>query len=117
MRAFLVYIVKIRRWWRQNVFLARASYGYRWFRRHWFKIGCSLFILYHIFWSDYSLVQIMSLRNKEASLGKEVQRYQDSIDHFDRQIEELNVNPEKLERYARERMYMHRENEDIYLLK
>lgn len=88
----------------------------RFILRHWFGILCFAFVLYMCFGGEYSLKNIISMRAQEAALRKEIEEYKDSIDHFERRIDEVSVNSEQLERYARERMRMHRENEDLYII-
>lgn len=61
-------------------------------------------------------MNIWSMRQQEDELRKEIAEYKDSINNFERRIEEVSVDPEQLERHARERMYMHRENEDLYII-
>lgn len=88
----------------------------RFVQSHGFKVFCGGFIFYLFFCGDYSIVSLVSLRNQESALRHEIKEYKDSIANFEHRIEELDVNNEELERYARERMQMHRENEDVYLL-
>ncbi len=84
--------------------------------RHWFGILCLTFILYMFFGGEYSVMNILSMRQQEAELRKEIGEYKDSINHFERRIDEVSVDSEQLERHARERMLMHRENEDLYII-
>lgn len=88
----------------------------RFFRSHWFAILCVAFILYMFFGGEYSVKNIMSMRAQEDELRKEIEEYKDSISNFERRIDEVSVNSEMLERHARERMHMHRENEDLYII-
>ncbi len=84
--------------------------------RNWFTILCCAFFLYICFGGEYSLMNIYSLREQEKELRKEIEVYRDSIDNFERRIDEVSVDSEQLERHARERMHMHRENEDLYII-
>lgn len=68
------------------------------------------------FCGDYSVMNIMSLRAQESALRDEIEEYQDSIKHFEQRLNELDVDNQQLERYARERMFMHGKGEDIYIL-
>lgn len=88
----------------------------RFILRNWFGILCFAFVLYMCFGGEYSLKNILSLRAQESELRKEIEVYKDSINNFERRIDEVSVDSEQLERHARERMYMHRENEDIYII-
>ncbi len=88
----------------------------RFILRHWFGILCFAFVLYMFFGGEYSVKNILSLRAQENELRKEIEEYKDSINNFERRIDEVSVDSEQLERHARERMFMHRENEDIYII-
>lgn len=88
----------------------------RFILRHWFGILCFTFVLYMCFGGEYSLKNIISLHSQEAALRKEIEEYKDSISNFERRIDEVSVDSEQLERHARERMRMHRENEDLYII-
>lgn len=88
----------------------------RFILRHWFGILCFTFVLYMCFGGEYSLMNIAVLHRQESALRKEIEEYKDSINNFERRIDEVSVNSEQLERYARERMRMHRENEDLYII-
>lgn len=83
--------------------------------RHWFFTLCTGFLLYMFFGGEYCVMNILSLRNQEAALRKEIREYQDSIDHFQLRIDQVSVDNEHLEKHARERLHMHRRNEDLYL--
>ena len=88
----------------------------RFILRHWFGILCFTFVLYMCFGGEYSLKNIVALHSQEAALRKEIEEYKDSISNFERRIDEVSVDSEQLERHARERMGMHRENEDLYII-
>jgi cell division protein FtsB len=84
--------------------------------RHWFGVLCVAFLLYMCFGGEYSVKNILALRAQESELRKEIEVYKDSINNFERRINEVSVDSEQLERHARERMRMHRENEDLYII-
>ena len=83
--------------------------------RHWFKTLCALFLFYMAFVSEHSMWRIMRLHAQEDELRREIRQYEDSIANFQRRIDQVSVDNEALERHARERLKMHRENEDLYL--
>ena len=88
----------------------------RFILRHWFGILCFTFVLYMCFGGEYSVKNIVALHSQETALRKEIEEYKDSISNFERRIDEVSVDSEQLERHARERMRMHRENEDLYII-
>lgn len=88
----------------------------RYAARHWFYVLCAAFFFYVVFLSEYNLIRLWSLQSQEAELRKEIHQYQDSIANFQRRIDEVDTNVAELERYARERLLLHGENEDLYLI-
>lgn len=84
-------------------------------RRHWFLTICLVFVAYMLVGSDYSRYQIYKLQQQEDELRAEIRVYEDSIFSFQARIDQVNVDAEQLERHARERLHMHRENEDLYI--
>lgn len=85
-------------------------------QRHWFKVLCGGFVFYLLFCGDYSLVSIVSLEAQESALRKEIEEYRDSVANFENRLKVVNADNEQLERYAREHMHMHGDNEDLYLI-
>lgn len=83
------------------------------------KFGCCVvaFLVYMAVGCDYSLLDIYRLHREERSLRRQIATYRDSIDSFERYIDEVSGNPQELERYAREHMLMHAPDEDVYLIK
>ena len=85
-------------------------------KRHAFWVVCVGFFVYMLVFCEYSVYDIMKLRRQEAELRREISMYKDSIGNFEQRIEEVSVDETKLERLARERMHMHRADEDLYLI-
>lgn len=95
--------------------MSKASRIFRFALQHWFKTLCCLFLFYMVFLSEHSVLRIMRLHTQEAQLQREIEQYQDSVKSFDGRIKQVEVDSKALERHARERLHMHRENEDLYL--
>jgi len=85
--------------------------------RHSFPLFCVCALCYMCFFCEYSLVNILSLQAEENRLRHEKKELQDSLDSYNLRLEELDTDNATLERIARERMHMHKENEDLYLIK
>ncbi len=95
--------------------MSKASKILRFAMRHWFKTLCMLFLFYMLFMSEHSVWRIIRLHAQEEGLRREIRQYQDTIEAFQRRIDQVSVDNEALEKHARERLHMHRENEDLYL--
>lgn len=88
---------------------------FRFAMRHWFFTLCTCFLFYMFFGGEFSVINILSLKRQEAELRREIKEYGDSIENFQLRIDQVSVDTEHLEKHARERLHMHRKNEDLYL--
>lgn len=66
--------------------------------------------------TDYSAVNLIKLDMKKADLQDEIDRYTRLADDANRELHDLKVNPKTVERVARERYFMKREGEDVFVL-
>ncbi|TPD65905.1 FtsB family cell division protein [Flavobacterium microcysteis] len=74
-----------------------------------------LFIVWMVFLDSYSLLEqrVLNKETKEREDNKKY--YQDEIKLDDEKIKLLK-NPDQIEKYAREKYYMKRDSEDIYII-
>jgi cell division protein DivIC len=96
------------------------------FKKHrdkgWFKFLSNKYVwvlLFFIVWmavlDNYSWVNHHTLNKEIDELETNKKYYQDEIKKDQRTIKLLN-NPDHVEKYAREKYYMKRESEDIYII-
>lgn len=88
-----------------------------WSRLGKFKIFIlvGIFAIHLIFLDENNLIKKFQCKREIAELKREIKHYQDENDKSIKLLEELNSNPEVLERIARERYFMKKPNEDIYV--
>lgn len=73
------------------------------------------FIIWMLFLDNYSYLE-------HRVLNKEINELEDNIDYYKSEIKNDSIrikklkNPDQIEKYAREKYYMKRENEDIYII-
>lgn len=73
------------------------------------------FIIWMLFLDNYSYLE-------HRVLNKEINELEDNIDYYKTEIKNDSIrikklkNPDQIEKYAREKYYMKRENEDIYII-
>lgn len=99
-----------------NAYLMKLARLGRKSTQHWFAVVCGIFMLYMFFGGEYSVVNILQLQAEESALRKEKQVFKDSLEMYEQRLKELDTDHVQLERIARERMLMHKENEDLYLI-
>lgn len=78
-------------------------------------IVSAFFIAWMVFLDNYSYLDHRVLNQEIEELEDNKQYYQDEIDKDKKSIKKLK-NPAEIERYAREKYYMKKENEDIYII-
>ena len=88
----------------------------------WFKFlsnkyiwSLLFFITWMLFLDNYSYFDHRVLDNQIEELEANKTYYQEEIKKDEAQIKQLK-NPEQVEKYAREKYYMKKDSEDIYLI-
>jgi cell division protein FtsB len=54
-------------------------------------------------------------KSEIATLNSEIERYRTQFDNDTERLQELTENPEALEKVAREKYFMKRPNEDVFI--
>ena len=75
-----------------------------------------LFGVLIVFIDEHNLIRRMQYDRKIRALRKEIRQYEKERDHALEQLEDLRTGSEELEKIARERYLMKKENEEIILL-
>ena len=84
-------------------------------RRHKYLLTTLIFLLIIGVLDENSLIRRAVHRQEMASLKAEIKRYTLQYEEDTRRLEELNNNPEAIEKIARERYLMKTEDEDIFI--
>ena len=69
-----------------------------------------------IFFDKNDIGTQLSLRKDVKALQEEKKYYQNEINQITSDLKELNTNPKTLEKFAREKYLMKRDNEDIFVI-
>lgn len=90
--------------------------------KSWFKFLSNkyvwvllFFTVWMLFLDNYSYFDHRILDNEIQELEDNKQYYKDEIRKDQQQIKKLQ-NPDEIERYAREKYYMKKDSEDIYII-
>lgn len=94
-------------------------------RRHiWLKllsnkyvIATLVFVVWMAFLDRNSIGLHMELNHDIKSLEQGKAFYQSELEQNKRELEELESDPEKLEKFARERYWMHKDGEEVFLIR
>ncbi|MBU0697641.1 MAG: septum formation initiator family protein [Bacteroidetes bacterium] len=74
------------------------------------------FIVWMVFFDRNDMTSQLDYRSKVNKLEEEKDFYTKEIAKAEKDLQELTTNPDRLEKFARERYYMRRDNEDIYVV-
>ena len=84
-------------------------------RKHKYMITLGTFLLIIGVLDENSLIQRLSHRAEIHQLNTEIERYKKQYEHDSKLLKEITSNPEALEKVAREKYFMKKENEDIFV--
>ncbi|HMU14527.1 MAG: septum formation initiator family protein [Bacteroidetes bacterium] len=84
--------------------------------RNRYGLGLGLFVLYVCFLSDYDLYTTLKLRAELSKKRSEHERYEQDIRTVRAELHELNGDMALLEKFAREKYKMKRDDEDVFVL-
>jgi cell division protein DivIC len=85
--------------------------------RNKYLIATILFVVFIVFFDDRDLVSNFRHTRELRDLEKSRQYYQEEIAKTRQELKQLRTNAALLEKYAREKYLMKRDNEDIFLVK
>ncbi|MBR2360382.1 MAG: septum formation initiator family protein [Bacteroidaceae bacterium] len=85
------------------------------FCRHKYLVVTVAFVAIIGVLDENSLVRRMSHKYEIATLKSEIAKYEQQFQEDTRKLEELDSNPETIEKIARERYLMKRPDEDVFI--
>lgn len=86
-------------------------------KRHKYLITIVAFMANLTFFSEYSLVKRARNKIEIANLKSEINRYRKEYNRNTRILENMDKDPQYIEKVAREKYYMKKDNEDIFIIK
>lgn len=87
------------------------------FKQNKYIVAFILFIIWMLFFDTNSFLKQIELEKTIKKLELRKDYYKKEIKKDRKALDELKNNPAKLEKYARERFLMKKENEDIFIIK
>jgi cell division protein FtsB len=84
-------------------------------RRHKYWTTIAVFLLWMAFLDENNWVMRIQRKSEIATLNSEIERYRTQFDNDTERLQELTENPEALEKVAREKYFMKRPNEDVFI--
>ena len=94
----------------------------RWKNTRWFKIVSNKyfftglpFLVWMLFFDDNSWLLQRELNQDIQKLEESIDFYETELSHDRVELHELESNPAAFEKYAREKFWMHRPGEEVYV--
>ena len=81
-----------------------------------FFIVTVAFIVWMLFFDKNDLISQYEYHQQVNSLKQERDFYQTETDKVNKDLDELTSNPQKLEKFAREKYLMKKDNEDVFVI-
>lgn len=75
-----------------------------------------VFLILIVFFGEHNLRNRWKTSRNIKSLNKEIRFYQDEIDANKQKMNDMQASDESLEKFAREKYYLKKENEDIFIV-
>lgn len=76
-----------------------------------------IFLIILVFFGEHNLRNRWKTTRNIKSLNKEIKFYQDEIDANKQKMNDMQAGDESLEKFAREKYFLKKENEDIFIVK
>ena len=83
--------------------------------RHKYFLTVAVFLCLILFVDKNNIVRRMGYRREIHQLQQEIDKYRTQYEIDTQRLIELEENPDAIERIAREKYFMKRDNEDIYV--
>ena len=84
--------------------------------RNKYLIAGMAFFIWMCFFDRYDFGTQFAYQQEKTKLEKEKSFYLHEIEHIEKSIQDAQYNPNEIQRIARERYKMKKENEDIYII-
>ncbi len=85
------------------------------FLRNRYSITAVVFVVWLLFFENIDVVSLYRYRSRLNDLEMEKVKHRKDIDATNQALHELTSNPEMLEKFAREKYFMKKSNEVLYV--
>lgn len=93
----------------------KLSMIWNYVRVHKYGVTMVVFLLIIGVLDENSWIQRLKHRSEINSLNTEIRHYREQFERDSKLLQEISTNPEALEKVAREKYLMKKENEDIFI--
>lgn len=86
-------------------------------KRYKYLIVLGVFALNLIFFDENNIIVRINNNITIKELREQIRKYNEEYEKSTKTLESIKENPQSIEKVAREKYYMKKENEDIYIIK
>ena len=97
--------------------MSRLNSVFLFLRRHKYMVVIFFIVLIVGFIDDNSFMNRFERRNKMGQLRSEIETYKTQYETADRQLREMDSDPKSIEKMAREKYFMKRKGEDVFVIR
>lgn len=84
--------------------------------RNQYLIATVAFLVWMCFFDRYDIATQYNFQSEKSKLEQEKAYYTDEIERIERAIQDVQFNPAEIQRIAREKYKMKKDQEDIYIV-
>ena len=97
--------------------MSRLNSVFLFILRHKYMVVIFFIVLIVGFIDDNSFMHRFDRRSRMGQLRSEIEAYKTQYETADRQLREMDSDPKAIEKMARERYYMKRPGEDVFVIR
>ncbi len=79
-------------------------------------IATAVFLVMIVFFDDFNLIKRWQISRENKQLEQELKYYEDEIDKNKKMIQKIKTDTAFLEKYAREKYHLKKQNEDVFIV-
>lgn len=84
-------------------------------KRYKFTFLVVILLAWILFFAQYDVFTIISKRQELKRMNDKISYLESEIKQMEKEQEELRTNPKEIEKQSRERYFMKKENEDVFV--
>ncbi len=81
-----------------------------------YAITCAIFAVVLTFCGEHSILKRVERASQISAMENELEDYQRKAEQYRKDIQAIQGKPDEIERFARERYYMHADNEEVFVI-
>ncbi len=81
-----------------------------------YVLTCAIFAVVLTFCGEHSLVKRIERASQIHAMEKELEECKTEAEQYRKDIQAIQGKPDEIERFARERYYMHADNEQVFVI-